>query len=247
MRTRRRLSTASRIVLTASLATTIPTLVASQQSSSASTSNNNAAPSITSVATTPYAELELGQDFTVTWIYSDGEVAGPRTTGDISTFAIDLELCGNGADTCQCVGGARDSLVSLCPEGTGCVDSDGSFDLTVPSALKASTSDFYVVRVSLASDAEVFACAPGLQLVEGDGEMNSDGYGSNASNGDDTGPVATLTAFPPEGSLFPGSAFTAQWVYHDGEENEEGEDGGTASDFAVDLYACVEEACADGR
>lgn len=246
MRTHRRLSTASRIVMTASLAMTIPMLVASQQSSSASTSNN-AAPSISSVATTPDAELELGQDFTVEWTYSDGVVTDPRTTGDISTFEIDLELCGNGADTCQCVGGARDSLVSLCPEGTGCVDSDGSFDLTVPSVLTASSSDFYLVRVSLASDAAVFACAPGLQLVEGDDGTNLDGYGSTANNGTDTGPVATLTVLQPEGDLFPGSAFTARWVYHDGVEIEEGEDGGTASDFAVDLYACAEEACADGR
>lgn len=260
-RTRRRLSTAaaSGLALTACLAVTIPTLVASQQSSSSTSDSESSsssstavvAPSISGVATTPDAELEFGQDFTVSWTYSDGVTDSPRTTGDIETFAIDLELCGDGAGMCQCVGGARDSLVSLCPEDTGCVDSDGSFDLTLPSSLTASSSDYYVVRVSLASDAGVFACTPGLQLVEVDVGPTFAGHESTTSNGDGTGSVATLTVFQPEGDLFPGSAFTARWIYHDGGEDSEAqeeEDRGTASDFAVDLYACSdEESCADGR
>lgn len=249
MSARRGLSSAPKIVLAAYLATTIPTFVASQQSRSST--STEVAPSISGVATTPDAELELGQDFTVTWTYSDGVITDPRTTGDISTFAIDLELCGSGTDACQCIGGARDSLIYLCPEETGCVDSDGSFDLTVPwaSTLTASTNNnVYQVRVSLASDAEVFACTPGVQLVEGDDGPNFDGYESTAStSGDGPGRVATLTAFQPEGGLFPGSAFTARWIYHDGEEDEEDGDGGAASDFAVDLYTCAEEACTDGR
>lgn len=201
-------------------------------------------------------ELSLGDSFTVKWGYSAGDAAEqPATTGDLNTFDIDLEHCVDGAGTCKCSGGTggQSSLVSLCPEATGCVDSDGSYDLVLPSSEPTTVfvGGVYQVRVSLATEPTVAACTAGFEVLESDDEPGLS-TSSGESNSNASAELASLTVIAPSVDIVPGQAFTAQWIYEDGEgdgEEVDGEEGfvGAAGSFAVDLYSCADGACEDGR
>lgn len=217
--------------------------------SSLSAPSSSSEQSISTVVATP-SLLAPGDAFTLTWVYTSGDEAGGTTTGDLKAFEIDLEHCADGVGTCQCAGA---SLVSLCPSvGPGCVDSDGSYDLVLPSEdLSTSTGttaavsgEVYQIRVSLASNPEVFSCGYGFKVQdgaagEGEGVVDSE----ITSNGDGAANRGTLTAIPPEVVVIPGQAFTARWDY------DSGEDGGgqAGNEFAVDLFSCAGGACDDGR
>lgn len=221
----------------------------SSRSSSSSSSQPNGQ-SISTVVATPTL-LAPGDAFTLTWAYTSGDGAAPQTTGDLKAFDIDLEHCSGGAGTCQCSGV---SLVSLCPLGAGCVDSDGSYDLVLPSddvaltgsAAAVTAGEVYQIRVSLASNPSVFSCGYGFKVQDGvdesgphlaDTTTTSDG-GGGTNRG-------TLTAFPPSEVLVPGQAFTARWAYDGGSVEDEGVLAG--AEFAVDLFSCAGGACDGGR
>lgn len=237
----------------------------------------SSAASISNVTISP-TNLSLGDDFTATWEYLSGSDAEePATTGDLNSFDIDLEHCVNGAGSCQCSGGGEEtSLLSLCPQATGCVDSDGSYDLSLPSSEVSDTAavvagSVYQVRVSLASDPTVASCTSGFQVLESaDDEAGTGGGGSStdssvlgeasvtsseSSNGESNSRyrnqnTASIEVIAPAIELIPGQAFTANWVYDDGVEEVDGGDQfviGHAGTFAVDLYSCAEGACSDGR
>lgn len=195
------------------------------------------AATISSVATSPSPPLTLGSDFSVTWTYrEDGNT--PLTTGDLRIYEITLEPCGSGTssgDTCECAaeGGTNGGLsTSLC--SGRCVDSDGSYDVVVP--YDAASGD-YLVRVSLGEDPTVFNCSSSFAVQEEEDE------GPGLTVAGQTAPW--LEVFTGVGS--PGAAFTARWMYLDGTEAEGEEESGAAGDFAVDLYACEDGACDNGR
>jgi len=180
--------------------------------------------------------------FVVAWTLTpaDGE---PLTTGDLKIYEITLEECVDGAGTCSCdAGGAPDgaAVVSLCvDDALGCVDSDGSYDLQVPPD---TTPGFYLVRVSLAEDpGAVFGCTYGFSVEEPEEEEEEPGL--------DVVETAPGVSLEVESGLsaFPGEPFTARWTYDDGSEDETGGAGGSAGDFAVELYSCEGLACVDGR
>lgn len=222
---------------------------ASSTSSSLSATSSSSSQSISTVVATPTL-LAPGDAFTLTWAYTSGDEAGVITTGDLKAFEIDLEHCPDGAGTCQCTGA---SLISLCPlTGPGCVDSDGSYDLVLPSedlatstgTTAAVSGEVYQIRVSLASNSEVFSCGHGFKVQDGaasEGEAVADS--GTTSNGDGATNRGTLTAIPPEEVVIPGQAFTARWEYDSGEDG--GEEAG--NEFAVDLFSCAGGACDDGR
>lgn len=188
--------------------------------------------------------LRPGDLFSVSWTLTpaDGE---PLTTGDLKVYEITLEECADGAGTCSCEAG--DSLaggLSLCDDSPDqrCVDSDGSYDLELP--VDTAAPGVYLVRVGLADDpgGEAFGCTYGFSVEEAEEDEEPD--------------ISVVETAPPGSSIevesgaaaFPGEAFTARWVYDDGsEEGEDGGAGGSAGDFAVDLYSCEGGACNDGR
>ena len=231
-----------------------PSSLSSRSSSSSSSSNGQ---SISTVVATPTL-LSPGDAFTLTWVYTSGDDAGPNTTGDLKAFDIDLEHCADGVGTCQCTGA---SLVSLCPLEPGCVDSDGSYDLVLPSDDVASTGsagaavsagEVYQIRVSLASNPSVFSCGYGFKVQEreaadegGPHLADTTTTTSDGGGGSDGTNRATLTAFPPSEDLVPGQAFTARWAYDSGLV-EDGEIQAGA-EFAVDLFSCAGGACDGGR
>lgn len=225
--------------------------LSSRISSSSSSQSNEQ--SISTVVATPTL-LAPGDAFTLTWAYTSGDEDAPKTTGDLKAFDIDLEHCTDGVGTCLCSGV---SLVSLCPLGAGCVDSDGSYDLVLPSddvasagsaAAAVTAGEVYQIRVSLASNPSVFACGYGFKVQEAadesephlaDTTITSDGGGGGSTN------RGTLTAFAPSEVLVPGQAFTARWAYDSGLVEDEGVLMG--AEFAVDLYSCAGGACDGGR
>lgn len=250
-------------VTTALLGALILSLLA-ENGSTATAAAAAAGASISGVSITP-THLAPSDEFTASWTYFSGDTAKQATTGDLTSFDIDIEHCVNGAGTCQCTG---TSLTSLCPQETGCVDSDGSYDLSLPpssglldestTAAAVTPGEVYQVRVSLASQPAIFSCGYGFVVQEPDSELpvvdgrttssdaSSDGTGHQATV------VGSLTVFPPDLDnelIVPGEAFTARWVYHDGlDEDEERQAGvGSAGDFAVDLYTCDDGACNNGR
>lgn len=208
------------------------------------------ASTISSVATSsPSPPLREGSAFTVTWAYAeDGNT--PLTTGDLRAYGITLERCasssssssGNGSsgEDCECpADGAADLAVSLCDNV--CFDSDGSYDVAVPSD---TVPGDYLVRVSLMADATgVFACSSSFAVQEPE-------EGEEPALTVEGAVAPSIEVF--EGTAFVGAAFTAHWIYQDGTEEEVGgvgeeEERGAAGDFAVDLYSCEDGACADGR
>lgn len=180
--------------------------------------------------------------FVVSWTLTpaDGE---PLTTGDLKVYEITLEECADGAGTCSCeAGGVPDGAVSLCVDddsSPGCVDSDGSYDLQVPPD---TTPGVYVVRVSLVEDpGVVFGCSYGFGVEEPEEEEEEPGLDVN-----EAAPGVSLEVESGLSAL-PGEPFTARWMYDDGSREDENGVGGSAGDFAVDLYSCEGLACVDGR
>lgn len=201
---------------------------------------------ISDVATSA-TPLYLGGDFTATWSYAsdDGE---PTTTGDLRVYEISLEPC-VAVGNCECDSEGNSLAISLCDDAAtttlGCVDSDGSYDLAVPSTAEPGV---YLVRVSLKDDpSAVFACTYGFS-VEQEEEVEPElSVTSSLLSGDDGSWIEVFEV----ASVAPGEAVTAKWLYRDGSEGDDEDDGegavGSAGSFAVDLYSCDGEACANGR
>ena len=201
-------------------------------------------PSIWDVAISP-AALSPGDDFTVTWNYSSSSDPEPKTTGDLTEYDIDLDQCEDGAGGCGCSG---NSLISLCPQTTSCVDSDGSYDLsleTTDATTEVMVGNVYQIRVSLASDPTIYACGPGFEVLEGDDELSVE----TTVDGGIIARLPSLEVFAPTREMIPGQAFTAQWAYDNGEGDEVNLDEGigSAGDFLVDLYTCAGGTCGNGR
>lgn len=215
-------------------------------------------PSISAVKLTPDAsQLEAGQDFTVSWEYDTGSVmAGGEnepTTGDLTAFEFDMVKCsGDSSSSCDsssstCTGNGSSSsdtnAIQLCLRESGfCLDSDGSYDLTVPALDNSMTNNYYMLRVRLAADNTVSGCTDeGFQVIAGSGAV------SVVIEGDDdevpSGVAApTIEVLEPVSGLVPGDVFTAKWLY-----DETGDGLGDAGNFAVDLYSCEDGACGDDR
>lgn len=199
---------------------------------------------ISDVATSA-TPLYPGGDFTATWSYAsdDGE---PATTGDLRVYEISLEPCA-AAGACECNSEGNSLAIALCDDtALGCVDSDGSYDLTVPSTAEPGV---YLMRVSLKDDpSAVFACTYGFSVEQEEEEEEEPELSvSGSSSADD----AWIEVFEVP-SVAPGEAVTAKWLYRDGSEGDDEDDGegavGSAGSFAVDLYSCDgDEACANGR
>lgn len=191
---------------------------------------------ISSVATTPAPPLTIGDSLAVTWTLTTGD-GEPLTTGDLKVYAVTLEPCASAEQSsCACDPAGNSLAVPLCES---CIDSDQSYDVEVP---RDTAAGVYVVRVSLSADpTAVFACSEGFSVLEEAQEDGGPGVEVEASSGSAGG--AYVEALEGQ-SAAPGEAFTARWFYDDG--SEEGEEG-AAGDFAVDLYSCEGEACADGR
>lgn len=193
---------------------------------------------------TSVTPLTVGSAFVASWFYTDDNGDLP-TTGDLRVYEITLEPCaGATGDTCECASDGNALATSLCDaSAVGCVDSDGSFDLTVPSSVAPGV---YLVRVSLQEDPiSTFACSAGFSVEEEEEESPGLSVTSTTSgNGVTTG--ATLTALEVDAAP-PGAAVTARWLYDDGEGEEEEVAYGSPGDFAVDLYTCENGACDDGR
>lgn len=204
-----------------------------------------------SAVTVSEAQLELGQDFTVNWDYS--LASGELTTGDLTSFEFGMVECSGATsvlacDPSACSSSSAAAAVSLCLRGSGCLDSDGSYDLTVPDTTAVLIGKFFMLMVSLSSDPEILGCsASGFEVVEA---AALDGSGvvistSTDNVGSDSGvksgvSIRTLRVSAPAEGLTPGDAFTAAWLYE--------EDGVAAGgDFALDLYQCEGGACDDGR
>lgn len=178
--------------------------------------------------------VEAGIAFSVEWEFAtDSDVSG--TTGDLNPFEIELRWCGEDGD--ECVNSVCGSAyLSLCQRELGCIDSDGSYDVIIPTDV---TDGQYVIKVtylgtsgwtsasSLTSfDEEVSDCS-GTFLVENSQSIADEGI-----------PFLEATALETE--LEAGEAFTAKWKYDDGEGNGDGF-------FEVNLYECSDGSCADGR
>lgn len=177
--------------------------------------------------------VEAGVAFSVEWEFAtDSEVSG--TTGDLNPFEIELRWCGEDGDECES-SACGSAYLSLCERELGCMDSDGSYDVVIPSDVNDGE---YVIKVtylgvsgwasasSLASFGKVSDCS-GTFFVENSGSSADDG-------------IPFLEATAPETELEAGEAFTARWKYDDGEGNGEGF-------FEVNLYECNDGSCADGR
>lgn len=170
--------------------------------------------------------LTAGTQFSAEWTYStEDEVSG--TTGDLNPFEIELRSCGDVG--CQ-DGDCGNVYSALCEREGGCLDSDGSYNVTLPTDAVAGD---YVIRVTfvghsgesaMSSTEEIAACSRVFSVEEPEVPLGT--------------PV--LEATTPEGNLYPGAAFTAEWAY----DNGEGEGDGT---FEVDLYSCAGGACSDAR
>lgn len=165
--------------------------------------------------------LDPGEDFTATWSYEPSDGLG-GTTGDIRSFAIALVPCASDCASCA----ESSSILPLCPAGGFCMDSDGSYDLSVPAD---ASSGRYLLKVALGSDPAVFACSDALDI----GLATTESGPTSTVNG------ASLTAFAPDVSPEPGQAFTARWEYDDGTGSAKGY-------FDVDLYRCKTGDCGAG-
>lgn len=182
----------------------------------------------TIVVAATQSTVTAGEELPVEWSYSndDEEVGG--TTGDLNPFAIELRDCGvDGAD-CEDGGCGSSTYSNLCPRDGVCMDSDGSYDVVIPS--DAGVGD-YVIRVSYlgtftssAHVGEISACTTSFALTAPDVPLG----------------VAVLEATAPQFDVAPGQAFTAQWAYDNGEGKSDG-------NFDVDLYSCENGACLNGR
>lgn len=196
---------------------------------------------------TPSTSLEVGRSFSLSWDYAtDSDVSG--TTGDLNPFEIELRSC-NGEGSCE--KNCGDFHSSLCGNDWGCLDSDGSYDVVIPTHTGAGD---YVVRVvylevsgwssagsssrsgsstsssSISSAGDLSACSGVFPIEEATGAVRA------AMEG-----MPWLAATAPPSSMSPGDAFTARWEYNDGDGNR---GGGT---FDIDLFTCADDACSGGR
>lgn len=183
----------------------------------------------TIVVAATQSTVTAGEELPVEWNYSiddDDDVGG--TTGDLNPFAIELRVCGvDGAD-CKDGGCGSSTYSNLCPQNGVCMDSDGSYDVVIPS--DAGVGD-YVIRVSYlgtftssAHVSKISACTASFALKAPDVPLGA----------------AALEAMAPQFDVSPGQAFTAQWTYDNGEGKSDG-------NFDVDLYSCENGACLNGR
>lgn len=194
--------------------------------------------SISDVVSIPAPPLIAGESFTATWTL---DAEQEMTTGDINVYTITLEPCASSTQSsCTCESEGNALAVSLCES---CSDSDQSYDVEVP---RDSAPGVYVVRVSLSEDpTSVFACSEGFTVQEEEVKE----AGAPGIEAGDTSSGAYLRALEGQ-SASPGEAFTAKWYYDAGSDPEEEEEegaGGSAGDFAVDLYSCADGGCAGGR
>lgn len=176
------------------------------------------------------SSVDAGGAFAVEWSYS----ASGGTTGDLNSFRINLHYCGDDGSSCSSssstTGGdglfCGDSYAELCiREGGICVDSDGSYNVTVPVD---TTPGLYSVMVTLVQDFTVASCSSAFNVTEA--------QDSAAAAGE-----PNLEVLYPASYIVEGTAFTAQWVY----DNGTGEAEGT---FEVNLKLCDSESsdCDDG-
>lgn len=191
-----------------------------------------------SLVSAPETSLTAGASHAVQWVYStDDEVSG--TTGDLNPFEIELRSCGGDAEQqAACGAGAScgNPYRALCGLETGasCMDSDGSYDVTIPEDVTAGVYVFSVTYLGAAgwSSASSSASSAGEGLVTGCSESFLVEEAPAVQ--------AALTATAP-GQLEPGDPFTAQWAYDDGSGQAAG------GSFEVNLYSCADAACANGR
>ena len=184
------------------------------------------------------------------WEYNtESPVSG--TTGDLNPFDIELRSCGEAGQGCA-DSGCGDTYLALCVREGGCIDSDGSYDVSVPNTVAPGN---YVVSVTYIGSSG-WSSAASYSTGGGGGSSSSGAGGVGASvtacssafsveaaTGDaavveEGVPALTATAVPSD--LAPGEAFTAKWSYDDGN----GEGSGT---FEVNLYSCAYDACVNGR
>lgn len=177
------------------------------------------------------------------------------TTGDLNPFDIELRSCGEAGQGCEDFG-CGDTYLALCVREGGCIDSDGSYDVSVPNTVAAGE---YVVRVTyIGSSGWSSAASYSSGGGGGGGSSSSSGGGGvvgasvtacssafsvEAATGDAAvgiEGVPALTADAVSSDLAPGEAFTAKWSYDDG-------NGGGSGNFEVNLYSCANDACVDGR
>lgn len=180
---------------------------------------------------TPSISVDAGGAFTVGWSYS----GSGGTTGDLNSFRINLHYCGDDGSSCSSStssGGdglwCGESYAELCTrEGGICVDSDGSYNVTVPVD---TPPGLYSVMVTLVQDFSVASCSSAFNVTEAQGSAAAAAAGE-----------PSLEVLYPASYLVEGMAFTAQWVY----DNGTGEAEGT---FEVNLKLCDSESsdCDDG-
>eukprot|EP00752_Nemacystus_decipiens_P005724 g5181.t1 len=181
----------------------------------------------------PEGRLTAGAAHAVQWEYStDDEVSG--TTGDLNPFEIELRSCGGDAEQ-QAACGTGESCGNpyrpLCGLETGgsCMDSDGSYDVTIPDDVTAGLYVFSVTYLGATGWSSGGSSSSQAGLVTG----CSESFLVEAA----PAAAAALTATAP-GELQPGDPFTAEWAYDDGF-------GQTSGNFEVNLYSCANSACAN--
>lgn len=208
-----------------------------------------------SAVTVSETQLELGQDFIVTWNYA--LASGELTTGDLTSFEFGMVECSGatnvqGCDPSTCSSSSAAEAIALCLRGSGCLDSDGSYNLTVPDTTgylvgEDAGSKFFMLIVSLSSDPEILGCTThGFEVVEPAFDEPDIDIDTSSGDTESGSPVKngvsafTLKAYAPIEDVKPGGAFTARWLYEiDGVAAE--------GNFAVDLYTCENGVCDDGR
>ena len=197
------------------------------------------------------AIVDAGSVFSVEWAYrTDSAASG--TTGDLNPFDIELRSCGEAGRSCENAG-CGDAFLALCAREGGCMDSDGSFDVTVPNTVTAGD---YVVSVTYIGSSGWPSAASYSTSSSSSGGNSGSGTGAGAASSVtacssafsvevaegaavvEGEPVLTATAVSSE--LSPGEAFTAEWEYDDG-------NGDASGTFEVNLYSCADGACVDGR
>lgn len=186
--------------------------------------NMRAATAYQIVVSTPANSKEAGETFGLAFAYTDSG----GTTGDLTSFDIELRSHDSADATTGCGDGA---LASLCTrEETGvCSDSDGSYDVQIPEDADAGK---YSIKIMLADDDSVYACTNAFNVTRPTDEDGLAILVGEASVGEVEVDAASSTY------LEQGTAFTSRWVYDDGG----GAGGGT---FEINLNACGEDGACD--
>lgn len=178
------------------------------------------------------SSVDAGGAFTLEWSYS----GSGGTTGDLNSFRINLHYCDDDGSSCRSSTSTAgkglfcgESYAELCNrEGGICVDSDGSYNVTVPVD---TPPGLYSVMVTLVQDFSVASCSSAFNVTEAQGSAAAAAAGE-----------PSLEVLYPASYLVEGAAFTAQWVYNSGTGEAEGT-------FEVNLKLCDSESnsdCDDG-